>query len=86
MKEKKSIPIAICIVLIVINAFLAFDLFGMRNHSESHFEVCYYTDLTYLEFTEDHVAVADDGTERCFTKGDGSLSDLADMIPRITVR
>ena len=70
MKDKKNIPLVICIILIAINAFLAFDLFGMRNYSEDHFEVSYITNLTHLEFTEDYVAVADDGTERCFTKGE----------------
>ena len=62
----------ICIILIAINAFLAFDLFGMRNYvySENHFEVWYITNLTYFEFTEDYVAVADDGTERCFAQGE----------------
>ena len=76
MKVMKNISIAICIVLIAINAFLAFDLFGMRNHRENHFEVAYLTDMNYLEFTEDYVATAENGTERSFAQGESSHSWL----------
>ena len=69
MKDKKNIPLVICIILISINAFLAFDLFGMLNNSESHFEIWYVESWSYLRLEEDVIGVTEDGRERLFTAG-----------------
>ena len=71
MKEKK-LPIAICIVLLVINTVLAFDLFGMPkgNVDPAHFRAAYVSSGTYLVLSEDVVGVTDEGVERTFSKGE----------------
>ena len=76
MKEKKNLLIVISIMLLLINVFFAFYVFGMPkefakdSHHGADLGYVYVTHQYWFKLSENVVGVAVDGEERTFAKGE----------------